>query len=190
MSKLVNFAKDFAIKSHGTQLHGCLNIDKHLANVAKHVERHAEHHSAIYDHGLTEYVDCLVAAAWLHDVIEDTNVTIDDLEDEMVERGFANQITPVVSIVSAVTDEPGKSRMERHMNTYWKIRAHEGALLVKLCDRRHNQSRSIKHGEIYAAMYAKEYNYFKFALWKPGQFEELWDELDNQNKKLQEIIGW
>lgn len=188
--KIVNFAKKFAIKHHGKQKHGCLDISKHLADVAKHVEKHAPEHPAVVDFGLTEYVQDMVAAAWLHDVVEDTPVSIADLELALKKNGFADNVQRVISIVDRVTDKPGASRKERHLNTYHRIRNHPGAVLVKLCDRRHNHERSIKHGEIYAAMYAKEYEYFKFALWTPGVFDNLWEELDNQNKQLQEIMGW
>ena len=179
MSKLVKFAKEFALKHHGEQDHGCLKIGTHLADVARHAGLHSGNDPVV------------MAAAWLHDVVEDTKVTRERLENAMFKEGLqAHDIYDVIRIVKAVTDKPGKGRKERHLNTYWSIRENEDALLVKLCDRRHNHERSIKHGEIYAAMYAKEYDYFKFALWKPRQYPELWSELDKQNKKLQEIVGW
>jgi (p)ppGpp synthase/HD superfamily hydrolase len=186
MSGIIEFAKDFALFHHGEQDHGCLKIGEHLEDVAKHVSHHARLNEVE-----NVYHDLTVAAAWLHDVVEDTTVKADNLEDSLHEAGFFfDDVFYVTQIVRAVTDEPGRGRKERHLNTYWKIRDNPRALLVKLCDRRHNHERSIKHGEIYAAMYAKEYDYFKFALWKPRQFPELWAELDNQNKKLQEIVGW
>lgn len=186
MSKLIKFAKDFALKHHGNQEHGCLSIDQHLADVAKHVSKHARLNSVE-----NAWHDITVASAWLHDVVEDTKVTLKSLEKALRDSGFENDLVQyTVEIVGDVTDKPGKGRKERHINTYWAIRENPRALLIKLCDRRHNHDRSIKHGEIYAAMYAKEYDYFKFALWKPRQFPELWAELDNQNKRLQEIVGW
>ena len=179
MSKLVRFAKEFALKHHGEQDHGCLKIGAHLADVVKHSALHSDNDPVV------------MAAAWLHDVVEDTKVTKERLENAMFKEGLpAHDIYEVLNIVKAVTDKPGKGRKERHLNTYWSIRENEDALLVKLCDRRHNHERSIKHGEIYAAMYAKEYDYFKFALWKPRQYTALWAELDKQNKRLQEIVGW
>ena len=186
MSKLIEFAKDLALLHHGEQDHGCLKIGEHLEDVAKHVSYHAKKNRVI-----NLYHDIMVAAAWLHDVVEDTSVTANDLEKILHEAEFDfDDVFYLTQAVRAVTDEPGRGRKERHINTYWKIRENPRAMLIKLCDRRHNHERSIKHGEIYAAMYAKEYDYFKFALWKPRQFVELWAELDNQNKKLQEIVGW
>jgi (p)ppGpp synthase/HD superfamily hydrolase len=186
MSRLINFAKDYALEHHGDQEHGCLKIGEHLADVANHVSRHVR-----LNHVENVWHDIAVASAWLHDVIEDTEVTENKLSKDLMEAGFKfDDVHYVLDIVNAVTDKPGRGRKERHLNTYWKIRENPRALLVKLCDRRHNHERSIKHGEIYAAMYSKEYDYFKFALWKPRQFKELWGELDNQNKKLQEMMGW
>lgn len=186
MSKLIKFAKEFALEHHGDQEHGCLKIGEHLADVAKHVSRHARRNDTA-----NAWHDISVAAAWLHDIIEDTDVTEKKLSNALVKAGFGfDEVHYIQDIVNAVTDKPGKGRKERHINTYWAIRENPRALLIKLCDRRHNHERSIKHGEIYAAMYAKEFEYFKFALWKPRQFPELWAELDNQNKKLQEIVGW
>jgi (p)ppGpp synthase/HD superfamily hydrolase len=186
MSKLIKFAKEYALEKHGAQDHGCLKIDKHLADVAKHAAMHAKD-SSVYEC----YYESIVAGAWLHDVVEDTKVTIDKLENDFHKAGFPlDEYHYVLQIVAACTDGPGKGRKDRHLNTYWKIRENPRALLVKLCDRRHNHERSIAHGEIYAAMYAKEFDYFKFALWRPRQLVALWAELDKQNKKLQEIVGW
>ena len=186
MSKLIKFAKEFALKHHGKQEHGCLFIEEHLADVAKNVSLHTKN-----SRDWKYYHDEAVAGAWLHDLIEDTNVTLDQLRDEMTKQGFSDRsIAMVCHIVGCVTDGPGKSRKERHLNTYHKIRNNSLALLVKLCDRRHNHERSIKHGEIYAAMYAKEWDYFRFALWSPRQFTKLWAALSKQNKRLQEIVGW
>lgn len=186
MSRIIQFAKDFALLNHGEQDHGCLKIGEHLEDVASHASHHAKLNEI---EGV--FHDTTVAGAWLHDVVEDTSVTPELLEDVLHEADFDfDDVFYVTQIVRAVTDKPGRGRKERHLKTYWKIRENPRSLLVKLCDRRHNHERSIKHGEIYAAMYAKEYDYFKFALWKPRQFTELWDELDKQNNKLQEMMGW
>lgn len=183
MSKLVKFAKKYAMEHHGDQDHGCLKIGAHLADVAANVAKNYE--------GPVDLKDVVVAAAWLHDLLEDTKVTRDRLERDMLKAGFSYEtVTAVVKIVANVTDSDGMNRKERHLNTYWKIRDDRYALLVKLCDRRHNHQRSIQHGEIYAAMYAKEWEYFRFALWNPHQYKKLWAELSKQNKVLQEIVGW
>ena len=70
MSRLINFAKDYALEHHGDQEHGCLKIGEHLADVANHVSRHVR-----LNHVENVWHDIAVASAWLHDVIEDTEVT-------------------------------------------------------------------------------------------------------------------
>lgn len=183
MSKLIKFAREYALKHHGDQDHGCLKIGKHLEDVAKHVAQNYE--------GPLDHKDPVVAAAWLHDLLEDTNVDEARLEKDMFKAGFApDDVYMIRNIVKRVTDGSGLNRKERHLNTYWRIREDRYALLIKLCDRRHNHERSIQNGEIYAAMYAKEWDYFRFALWYPGVYRKLWTELSKQNKILQQIVGW
>jgi len=186
MSKIVTYAKEAAIFWHGNQDHGCLKIGEHLADVAKNVGKHFNK-SWRCDDGSNRFKEEVVAAAWLHDVVEDTKMTqarlLIDLESNCEHGDY------IAELVGLLTDKKGKSRKERHLKTYYAIRPSAHATLIKLCDRRHNQARSIKHGEIYAAMYAKEFDYFKFALWQPNEYVDLWAELDEQNHKMQEILG-
>ncbi len=166
----------FALERHGQQDHGCLKIGDHLKDVVEHVQKH-------YDEAINCYsLEEVVAAAWLHDVLEDT----DTLKQEIDERfGYA-----VSGIVYYLTDKEGKNRMERHLRTYHLIRRSTDATLIKLCDRRHNQARSIKNGERYIGMYLKEYTYFKFALWEPNEFVKLWEELDQQYEEMNRKMSW
>lgn len=63
-----------------------------------------------------------VAAAWLHDVVEDTPVTLADLEDSFP--------TEVTIAVDALTRRPG----EAPADYYARVRAVPLALTVKLAD--------------------------------------------------------
>lgn len=69
----------------------------------------------------------LQIAAWLHDILEDTT-----LSEEGLRRKFGDTIT---DLVVAVTNKPGRNRMERHAATYPKIRANPTAVILKLADR-------------------------------------------------------
>jgi len=169
-------AREFALTRHGNQAHGCLNIGEHLEDVAINTMRHFDKNVNIAAFPEIE------AAAWLHDVVEDTNTDLDEIEDNFGEG--------VAHIVNLVTDKYGRNRLERHLHTYHMIRQDPDALLVKLCDRRHNQERSLVHGERYLAMYEKEYNYFKFALWTPHKFQALWAELDQQYEDMKKALSW
>lgn len=169
-------AAQYALERHGQQDHGCLKISDHLSDVADNVRKHYDPNVNIRDF---EHVH---AAAWLHDIIEDTDTTHDDIADFFGEA--------VADMVERLTDKAGRNRMERHLHTYHMIRSDNDALLIKLCDRRHNQARSLKHGEHWLAMYLKEYTYFKFALWTPHKFVKLWNELDQQFEDMQRKLSW
>lgn len=169
-------AREFALMRHGDQDHGCLKIEEHLLDVANNIVKH--YNPLINLASITD----IISAAWLHDIVEDTNTTTDEIEDKF---GGA-----VARIVELVTDKNGRNRMERHLRTYHMIRRDPDALLVKLCDRRHNQERSIRHGERYLVMYEREYTYFKFALWTPDKFVELWEELDDQYEQMKRALSW
>jgi (p)ppGpp synthase/HD superfamily hydrolase len=166
----------FALERHGEQDHGCLKIGDHLADVVKNVHKHYDPHVNISD------LDQVIAAAWLHDILEDTQTKRYEISDHFGYR--------VLTIVNALTDKEGKNRIERHLHTYHLIRRSPDATLIKLCDRRHNQERSIKHGEHWMAMYLKEFIYFKFALWQPDEFVELWEELDQQYEEMKRKMSW
>ena len=169
-------ASAFALERHGEQDHGCLKIGDHLADVAENVRKHYDPHSNMSDPRQ------VIAAAWLHDILEDTQTKRHEISDRFGYR--------VKTIVDALTDKEGKNRMERHLHTYYLISKDPDATLIKLCDRRHNQERSIKHGEHWMAMYLKEFIYFKFALWQPGYFVSLWQELDDQFEEMKRKMSW
>ena len=94
----------------------------------------------------------------------------------------------VAEIVSDVTDGAGKNRLERHLNTYYRTRMNDLSILVKMCDRWHNQQRSTERAERFMEMYHREYLYFKFALYQPNFYEDFWAELDEQYAKMDAII--
>jgi (p)ppGpp synthase/HD superfamily hydrolase len=174
--KDLTHASVFALERHGAQPHGCLRIEDHLRDVVGNVRRHYDPHVNVSELGV------VTEAAWLHDGVEDTPTT----NDEICER-FGDRIGDIVELL---TDKEGKNRVERHLRTYPMLRRDPDAILIKLADRRHNQARSIEYGERWALMYYREYLYFKFALYNPGQFMLLWRELDEQYKKLEDILTW
>lgn len=113
----VDKARIFAIKTHGKQLYGLYPYALHLAWVEEVLKRH----------GCSE--DDLLAAAWLHDIMEDCGVSF-----EYIAKRFGSQIAKLVSLVS---DMEGRSRAERKRNTYTKLVAckEPRALALKLADR-------------------------------------------------------
>ena len=166
----------FALERHGEQDHGCLKIGDHLQDVVRNVRKHYDPHVNIRS------PEEVLAAAWCHDLVEDTSTTL----EEIAER-FGDSVEELVSLL---TDKVGRNRMERQLRTYHMIRRDPDATLIKLCDRRHNHARSIQYGEKYATMYRDEYIRFKFALYQPGRFPALWTQLDDQYKQLEDLLTW
>jgi (p)ppGpp synthase/HD superfamily hydrolase len=112
----------------------------------------------------------LQVAAWLHDVVEDTDATI-----TQVEMMFGRN---VADLVGRVTNEPGKNRKERHAKTYPKIQASLDATTLKLADRIANLEVSVENSSPQLQMYRKEHSAFKSLLYKPGVHEGMWRHID------------
>jgi len=129
------------------------------------------HHCSDVEYILRLFGECreeLLAAAWLHDVVEDTDQKLRDVEENFGEE--------VARLVGAVTSEPGESRKVRNALTYPKIRkAGPDAIRLKLADRIANVSAvggSLK-------MYKNEYPDFRHALYVPNDGNEaMWRHLD------------
>ena len=108
----------------------------------------------------------LLAAAWLHDTVEDTDVTIADIK-----REFGDD---VADLVWRLTDETGGNRKERHHRTHLKIRGRTEAVRIKLADRIANVEASIEQRSHLRGMYRHEYAQFREDLYQPGEHEEMW----------------
>lgn len=173
--KAIYKARKFALEAHGNQEHGCLTMEDHLNAVTNKI---------FYEYYRTNRtpefsVEDALSVGWLHDTIEDTNVSYKDLVDNF---GLL-----IADGVQGVTDSEGKNRTERHLNTYHRTRKNALSTFVKLADRWHNQKRSLENKERFASMYAKEYLYFKFALYEPGMYDSFWQQLDEQYAELKKI---
>ena len=68
-----------------------------------------------------------ILVALLHDVVEDTSVTLDDLRD----RGYSDEVVAAVDILTRRSGEPYSTYIER-------VSTNELARRVKLADLRHN----------------------------------------------------
>lgn len=174
--KTGSLAEAFALERHGDQDHGCLKISEHLRDVAATVAKHYDPNFNISP------LEDVVAAAYGHDLYEDTNTTPEEVRELFGDR--------IEELIELLTDKSGRNRLERHLKTYHAIRRDPDATLIKLADRRHNQQRSIANGEHWMRMYEKEFLYFKFALWTPGKFAKLWDELDGQYDQMKKKMTW
>jgi len=154
-------ASKFASEAHGDQMYGEYRYHKHLADVVSVLHRFGESNW------------WMVSAGWLHDVLEDTNVTYNQLKEEFGEV--------VADIVYAVTNEPGENRAAQHVNTYPKIKANPHAIVLKLADRIANVESCLDNNQILLNMYRKEWPGFKKALYDHPQLppaQEMWDHLE------------
>jgi (p)ppGpp synthase/HD superfamily hydrolase len=158
---VVEKARLFAIKAHGDQKYGEHPYIYHLESVA----------AVLIEHELDGDQEAVLVSGWLHDVIEDTGTTFEQVFEE-----FGRV---VARIVFACTDEPGKNRRERHERTYPKLKAAgREAIAVKLADRIANVRHSAQHNHGMLKMYQREYAEFKKALHLPGELKGLWASLD------------
>jgi (p)ppGpp synthase/HD superfamily hydrolase len=116
----------------------------------------------------------ILSAIWLHDVLEDTDTTYDELKKEFGDK--------IADLVFKVTDGDGKNRKERKEKMYQKIGSDEKAIFVKLCDRVANVMYSKKSNRNLFKMYVKEHDSFYNALYNETHSDQvlsLWDKLDN-----------
>jgi (p)ppGpp synthase/HD superfamily hydrolase len=160
---IVSRARAFAIRAHGEQKY----VDKpyvvHLDQVAS----------------LVTYMnnDSALVVAYLHDVVEDTSVTVDEVRVE-----FGDYVADCVVVV---TDEPGSTRAERKAATNGKLAKVPNALflalVVKAADRLANMYESAKDEGDKAKwqMYVKEYVPFRTAAYRPGLCDHLWVTMEN-----------
>lgn len=157
-------ARDFAIAAHKNQMYGVHPYSYHLDAVASIVRKYGEAAEVV---------------AYLHDVVEDTDVSLDEIEKQ-----FGSLVARCVAIL---TDEPGKDRKERKSKTYAKMAKVTGeknlALLVKAADRLANVRASVadKNNKL-IEMYKSEYSVFKSAVYRDGLCEEIWHELETLQK--------
>lgn len=141
---LIGFARKFAAIAHEDtgQTYDGNPFSKHLDTVASVLLRYEEHSKT------------MLAAAYLHDVIEDVGISPSTIEDL-----FGPDVT---ALVSALTDEPGENRKERKAKTYPKIKGTPGAVKLKLADRIANVENGIvKEDKRFFLMYKKEHPEFE-----------------------------
>ena len=169
-------AREYAIECHASTNH--LYGNKHP---------YSFHLQAVVDVALSflnlipeEDRDDVIAACWLHDVIEDCRQTYNDVKEKTNEQ--------VANIVYAVTNEKGKSRSERANAKYYRgIRETKYATFVKIADRIANYEFSLGgyRGDSMARKYEKEFEQFQ---WEMGliQYKPMMDHLrDKVEREIQ-----
>lgn len=152
--------RSFAIAAHGDQKYGDRPYVYHLDAVARLAEPYG--------------VDATVIA-YLHDTVEDTGITVQDIEHK-----FGPKIAQCVGLL---TDEPGANRKERKVKTYAKLAVVTGpseiALVVKTADRLANvRACLVDQKQSLLAVYLSEHPVFRRSAYRSGLCDPLWEELD------------
>lgn len=158
--KSVGQARNFAIEHHGEQRYGDQPYAYHLDAVAALLE---------------PYSDVAQVIGYLHDVVEDTAVTL-----EQVAELFGQLVAGAVGIL---TDQSGDDRKQRKQKTYALMAEVTGeleiALLVKTADRLANVQACVDHDRPdKLRMYQQEHPTFRQAVYRQGLCDELWERLD------------
>lgn len=155
-------AQEFAKIRHGEQKYGDQPYSVHLNNVAKIAEPYG--------------IEAMVVAQ-LHDVIEDTNTSFEELADRF---GFT-----IADAVNYVTDVKLEDRAKRKLEINHRLagldiqeEAARLALIVKVCDRLANVRSSSQSSPRHYQMYQREHPAFRQAVYRQGLCDELWKELD------------
>ena len=137
--EIVKSAELFAKKKHAGQVRndGITPYSKHLEDVVNRLK------------SLGVIDEELLSAGWLHDVIEETDISFDNLYEQ-----FGNRIAVIVSSLTKDNTLPRKQR-EKAFNRQLREASFD-AKLIKLCDisanfsdlKNHNISKSKKLREI------------------------------------------
>lgn len=140
---LIKKAAKFAAKAHGDIGHRRKYTNEpyivHPAQVAMMVSK------------FTDDV-AMIAAAWLHDTVEDTPVTIDDIR-----REFGDDVGDLVSDLSDVAKpEDGNRAARNEINRQHTAGASPRAKTIKLADLIDNTKSIVEHDHNFAIVYLKE----------------------------------
>ena len=153
-------SRTFALAAHADQRYGDLPYSAHLDAVAELV---------------APYGDPFQVVAYLHDVVEDTEVSLERVRERFGEL--------VAQCVELLTDAPGADRKERKAKTYAKLASVSGAtgmaLVVKTADRLANVAACVADGKLsLLAVYRGEHAVFRQAAFREGLCDDLWERLD------------
>ncbi|MEH6626921.1 MAG: HD domain-containing protein [Motiliproteus sp.] len=143
MVELVEKAKAFAIAAHDAIEHRRKYVDapywvhpQAVAGLVASVSDDAE----------------MIAAAWLHDTVEDTPVTLQQIEQNFGPR--------VASLVSDLTDvsrpSDGNRAARKSLDRAHTAKAHPDAKTVKLADLIHNTESIVQYAPGFARIYLHE----------------------------------
>ncbi len=126
-----------------------------------------------------EHQEIVLAACWVHDVIEDCRQTYNDVKNALN--------IEIAELAYALTNEKGKTRIERANDKYYDgIRQTPFATFIKVCDRIANYKYSMIQKSKMAEIYDKEMSEFFLKLYD-SKYEELFIYLKTCGSKLEDL---
>lgn len=164
---IIDSARKMALAEHAKQKHGILPYSYHLVAVTGIVSCYSNDPEVI-------------AAAWLHDIVEDCESIDLDIVEQMTSHRVRN-------IVDRLTDPEGPRKLAKQVSMP-RIAACEDASLIKIADRFHNHASTILDNSAkYAGMYANEFPAFVEYFAGKWLGHPLFNSLLSQYKQLADI---
>lgn len=139
----VQKARAFAIAAHGA-----------VGQVRKYTGEPYHVHPAEVAHIVAEAggTKAQIQAAWLHDVVEDTDVTI-----ELIEVEFGKEVAELVSWLTDVSKPTdGNRAVRKAIDREHTAQASVEAKMIKLADLISNTKSIVEHDEKFAKVYLEE----------------------------------
>ena len=136
-------ARAFATKKH-----------KEINQVRKYTdEPYINHPAAVVDLVRSvPHTKAMIAAAWLHDTVEDTNTTIDEIISH-----FGYEIAGMVEMLTDVSKkEDGNRKVRKTIDREHTAKASPQAKTIKLADLIDNSSSIVKRDPKFAEVYMEE----------------------------------
>lgn len=166
---IADTARGLAVAHHETQKYGNVPYTQHLTSVAGLVALHTVDQETI-------------AAAWLHDIVEDTEFTVDDIVTAYGPR--------VGHLVALLTDPNDVSRERAKAFSLPRIAASYEASLIKLADRYCNHQMTILTSNARKArLYLSEFDHFMHTFWLEGRDSiPIWNLIRDQRDPLDRLV--
>ena len=99
-----------------------------------------------------QHTEAMIAAALLHDVVEDTHVTIDQIEDR-----FGSEVAELVGWLTDISrPEDGNRRTRKALDRFHSADAPAEAQTIKLADLIHNSISIAEHDPNFWKVYKEE----------------------------------
>ena len=184
---------EFAYEKHKDQKRKYTNEPyiNHPINVAKIIEEAFSHTTELYMYSdkLPTRINTIIGA-WLHDVIEDTDTTFNEIEEK-----FGIRIRNIVYYVTNISKpEDGNRKIRKEIDMNHNLNGSIESILIKLADIIDNCKDLMKKDPSFGKKYIEEknefllklyrykYNVFKQTLDKP--MFEIFEYLYNKTRKV------